>query len=69
MARDRIAACKFYECKGVCAKGRKADYTGYCQTCDKYVPAPIAPMAFINRKKEKLDKIRKKEMREQINGN
>ena len=40
-------------------KGRKADHAHYCQKCGKY--RPITRVRHINRKKEKLEKIRKDE--------
>lgn len=59
MAKDRITPCKFYVCKDQCSKGREADYNGYCQRCDKYVPR--VKERHLNKKKQKLDKIRRKE--------
>lgn len=38
MAKDRLAPCEFYECKGKCSKHREASYEGYCQYCSKYMP-------------------------------
>ena len=60
MAKDRIEPCMYYECAGQCSKGREADYKGYCQRCDKYIPR--VHVKHKNMKKEKLDKIRSKEM-------
>jgi len=60
MAKDRIEPCEFYICLGSCKKGRKAEHKGYCQHCDKYKPR--ARVHHVNKKKQKLDKIRKKEM-------
>lgn len=58
MAKDRLTPCKYYKCKGECAKGREADHYGYCQKCDKYYPR--AKVRHLNQKKIKLDKIRSK---------
>lgn len=60
MAKDRITPCSFYICKEECEKGRKAEHHGYCQTCDKYKPR--VHEHHINKKKQKLEKIRKKEL-------
>ena len=60
MAKDRIEPCVYYVCAGECAKGREADYNGYCQKCSKYVPR--ARVKHPNQKKQKLNKIREKEM-------
>ena len=60
MAKDRETPCKLYVCEGECKKGRTAEHKGYCQKCGKYVPR--VKDRHINRKKQKLEKIRKKEM-------
>ena len=59
MAKDKETPCLYYVCAGECEKGRKAEHNGYCQKCDQYVPR--AKEKHINRKKEKLKKIREKE--------
>ena len=38
MAKDRLASCEYYICKGECKKNRNAEQNGYCQKCDKYKP-------------------------------
>lgn len=60
MAKDRITPCFFYVCAGTCKKGREADHAHYCQKCDKY--RPRVKERHLNRKKDELDKIRKKEL-------
>lgn len=60
MAYDRETPCLYYICAGLCTKDRKADHAHYCQKCNKYKPR--ARVKHINRKKEKLDRIRKKDM-------
>lgn len=57
MATYRETPCKFYIAHLQCQKGRKAEHTGYCQHCGKYVPRARA--RHINKKKLYLDKIRK----------
>lgn len=59
MAADRQTPCLYYICAGSCKKGREADHAHYCQRCDKY--APRAKVRHKNLKREKLNKIRKKE--------
>lgn len=59
MATDRQTPCLYYICAGQCTKGRKADHAHYCQKCSKY--RPRAKVRHINRKKEKLEKMRKEE--------
>lgn len=60
MAKDRLTPCKYYVCAGECAKGREAEFNGYCQRCDKYVPR--ARVKHFNMKKKKLENIRKMEV-------
>lgn len=60
MSKDRETPCKFYVCAGECTKGREAEHTGYCQHCNKYVPR--ARVRHLNRKKQKLQQIREKEV-------
>lgn len=60
MSKDRETPCKFYICAGECTKGRRAEHNGYCQHCNKYMPR--AHVRHLNKKKEKLQKIRQKEV-------
>ena len=60
MAKDRLTPCLFYVCKGECKKGRNAEHSGYCQKCDKYKPTVREHR--VNKKKQKLEQIRKKEI-------
>ena len=59
MAKDRLTPCKYYLAFWMCSKNREADYKGYCQKCAKYEPR--ARERHLNRKKQKLEKIRKNE--------
>ena len=59
MARTRETPCKSYVCEGECSKGRKAEHNGYWQKCNKYEPR--AKVRHLNIKKQKLDKIKRKE--------
>ena len=45
----RETPCMFYESHLACAKGRPAEYKGYCQHCDKY--RPRAKVRHLNKKK------------------
>lgn len=58
MATDRQTPCVYYVCMGTCKKGRQATMH-YCQHCDKYKPR--AKVRYLNRKKQKLDKIKREE--------
>ncbi len=59
MARLREVVCKHYICIGQCNKNRGAEHKRYCQTCDKYEPR--AKLRLKNKKKFRLEQIRKKE--------
>ncbi len=60
MAKDRITICEHYKSFGeTCGKGRRAEHNGYCQKCDKYKPR--IRERHLNKKKQKLDKIRRTE--------
>ena len=60
MSKERIEICKFYVCANhTCEKGRDAEHNGYCQRCDKYETR--AHIKHLNKKKEKLNKIKEKE--------
>lgn len=60
MAKDRLTPCLYYICKGECKKGRDAEHQNYCQKCDKYKPR--VREGHLNKKKQKLDKIRQKKI-------
>lgn len=60
MAKYRETPCKYYAAFGECRKGRTACHSGYCQHCDKYYPR--ARVIHINKKKQYIEKIRKKEL-------
>ena len=60
MSVYRETPCKFYIAHLQCQKGRKAEDTGYCQRCGKYVPR--AKVRHINKKKEYLLKAKQNDM-------
>ena len=63
MARTRERQCEFYICEGQCSKGRERTCLKQCQTCNKYrAKAGAAPRRTDNRK-QKMNKIQKREMR------
>lgn len=59
MAKYRETPCKYYICEHECSKSKDAEHKGLCQKCGKYIPR--AKVRRINRKKQKLQKIREKE--------
>lgn len=60
MTKDRIEICSHYICKDICELGREANHNRYCQKCNKYNPR--TKKKHINRKKQKLNNIKKKEI-------
>ena len=63
MARTRERQCIYYEYEGKCSKGKKGTFLKQCQTCNTYrTKAGAAPRRTDNRK-QKMNKIQKKEMR------
>lgn len=60
MAKYRETPCKYYVAYGECQKGRAACHAGYCQHCGKYYPR--AKVRSINKKKQYIEKIRKKDI-------
>ena len=63
MARTRERQCEFYICEGQCSKGREGTFLKQCQTCNKYrAKAGAVPRRTDNRK-QKMNKIQKREMR------
>lgn len=61
MSKDRIEPCKFYVCEDhLCEKGRIGEHKNYCQHCKLYEAR--AHIKHLNLKKEKLNKIKEKEM-------
>lgn len=61
MAKFREEPCKYYVCEHqTCEKNRNGEHSGYCQRCSLYQPR--AKVRHCNRKKQELEKIRKKEI-------
>lgn len=64
MAKTREIVCVFYECEGVCSKGREGTFNKCCQTCNKYKKKPGAVPRRVDTRNKKLAKINKKETRQ-----
>jgi hypothetical protein len=64
MAKTREVACQYYVCEGLCEKGKGGIFRGICQTCSTYLPIKGGRVARPDRRKEKINKIIKKETRE-----
>ena len=63
MARTRERQCEFYICEGQCSKGREGTFLKQCQTCNKYRAKAGAPPRRTDNRKQKMNKIQKREMR------
>ena len=61
MAKFREEPCEYYVCENhPCKKNRDATHGKYCQKCGAYKPR--AKVRHLNRKKQELEKIRRKEV-------
>jgi hypothetical protein len=61
--KDREVQCKFYLNEKNCLKGREGTFKKKCQTCDKYIPLPGGKPARTDNRRQKMDRIRRKEDR------
>ena len=59
MAKTREIPCLHYISIGCCKKGRDAKHFGYCQKCNLYIPR--VRQKIVNKKKKKIEKIRREE--------
>lgn len=60
--KERVLVCKHYKCNGgVCELGKTCHFWKEMQKCQKYMPNKKSRPIRTNNKKEKLEKIRKKE--------
>ena len=61
MAKTREIVCIHYINKGNCDLGKCAEFYGLCQTCPQYKKKPGAKPARTDTRKQKLERISKKE--------
>ena len=59
--KDREIVCESYFCEGNCSKGREGTFRKACQTCSKYRPIRGGKLARTDNRKQKLDRIMRKE--------
>ena len=59
--RDREIVCLHYQYEHSCDLGKDAEFRGLCQTCPTYKKKPGAAPARTDNRRQKLDKINKKE--------
>lgn len=64
--RDREITCVFYEYEGSCLKGKAGTFRKACQTCGKYKPKLGSAPARKNLKNQKIEKIKARDMKQQI---
>ncbi len=65
--QDREVSCIYYACEGECLKGRAGHFRSTCQTCKKYTPRKGGVPARKNLKREKMGKLREKDIAEMLN--
>ena len=61
MAKTREIACIQYVCNGKCDLGKEADFYGHCQTCPTYKKKPGGKPARTDNRRQKMDRIFRKE--------
>lgn len=66
MAKTREIACIHYKCEHNCDLGRDAEFRGLCQTCPTYSAKKGGRPARVDRRKQKQEKINKKELRNYV---
>ena len=64
MARTREIACIHYQCEHKCDLGKDAVFYGRCQTCPTYKKLAGGKPARTDNRKQKLNKIQKREMKD-----
>lgn len=66
MAKVREIACIHYKYHGCCDLGKNADFYGHCQTCPTYSAKKGGRPARVDRRKQKQEKINKKELKNYV---
>lgn len=60
--QDREVSCVYYKWEGECEKGREGTFRKACQTCKKYKAKRGSTLARPNLKRQKIEKIRERDM-------
>lgn len=63
MAHLRVVACVDYVCEGNCKQGKDGTFWKKCQKCTTYKPIPGGHPAKVDTRQKKMEKAKKKEMR------
>lgn len=66
MARDREIACIHYINEGNCDLGKEGTFRKHCQTCKTYSAKKGSRPARVDRRKQKQEKINKKELKSYV---
>ena len=61
--QDREIQCLYYEFEGSCKKGRGGTFWKACQTCNKYKPMRGTSPARKDLRKQKMEKIQKRDIK------
>lgn len=59
--KNREIACLHYKAEGVCDLGKEGTFYAACQHCKNYSPLPHGRPARVNTKRQRLERIRRKE--------
>lgn len=63
---DREVACVYYVYEGECLKGREGTFKKACQICKKYKPKKGGTAARSNLKKQKIAKIKERDIEDMM---
>lgn len=63
---DREVACVYYVYEGECLKGKEGTFKKACQICKKYKPKKGGAAARHNLKKQKIAKIKERDIEDMM---
>jgi hypothetical protein len=63
---DREVACVYYVYEGECLKGKEGTFKKACQICKKYKPKKGGAAARNNLKKQKIAKIKERDIEDMM---
>lgn len=66
MSKTREIACVHYICEGNCDLGKEGTFRKHCQICKTYKKIPGGKPARTDNRRQKMDKINKKEMNNEV---
>ena len=61
MAKTRELPCIYYVCAHTCDLDKDAEFYGLCQTCPSYKARKGSAPARVDKRKQKLEKIQKRD--------